>query len=963
MSRRVWTWVAHVVAWSLLVAGVTVLFLERRSDDPEPAAAGGDARYAAMPFPSTLSLEGPDRGRIGSVFRFAAEGFSDKGLTSVTLYDGARPLDVDQPAGGSSSLQLPALSVGRHTVHAVLTDEDGKVSETAPVTVLVGQAPGDEDVPVPVPLLPDEDTQDVAERIGVPSADVLLGTGKARGTAVIQVAPDAGVALLNGPDLAIIDGPVLDGLTITAAGKGCGVTLEAKGAEELTFFRGGSAAGWVQVGRPQKDGRTDVPDLSPGTHVFFARAGKGASGELESGKVEVTVPDRCRDAFGWTGDASIVDGELAVPQANGLVFLHLSVDSRPWIRVPASQDELIAVGTRTSIAHLLPALNGRHLQFEVWRMSGDIPVRVASGELRVPSDGTLASVVGQPSAISLTVKTPDGPRTGIQLGTKHQELELDWAAASPAATRVRWQVLTTNSGASNLALNPPGLLASGVSEASGGGSGRSGSFTIDTASIPRADAKPAPSKGSGKGSGTGSVAVALQPPMPTGTLTDQASYGAIVPVTDLTEVAAPVELPVEGSTVYVRVVAEAGPAAASPSVFVQLPTHQSDKTGVDFAVNTVKVDAGRAPNPKAVGCLVVDVPWDKGPAPKWDTTSPTASQDFQSYVASQFYRQSGTYCPGAFPPPKGCDAWYCEVVDFIVDAAGAIVSVVVQVYELVSYAYNGVISGVVDIVSKLNPLCLALGAGGAGDAAKSCETVTGYATKAAIGAVLASVGLPPSLPSVEQLEAIASGELDQLAVELMKQLGVPCDAATPPAGFDTALATAGEELDAPVLAAAANPCLAVAHLLIGEVRAKATADAERAMADASGLPAFPDVPGFSMTADPRGLADPLTVEVSASVVDENADLTGIFCQVIVEDPHRSGVNSIGPYPWFTIQLRPTSSNGRTWKGTGARLPTIGATTVADLQGATHDVSARSYHPSDCRIPLTTEPVTVGPFDP
>lgn len=959
MSRRVWTWVAHVVAWSLLVAGVTVLFLERRGDEAEPAAAAGKATYAAMPFPSTLSLAGPDRGRIGSVFRFAVEGFSDAGVTSVTLYDGARPLDVVRPSdGGSSStepssLALPALSVGRHTVHAEVTDGEGKVSETAPMTVLVGQAPGDEIIPVPVPVLPDEDAKDVAERIGVPVADVLMGTGKAKGTAVLQVAPDAGVAALNAPDLAIINGPALDGLTISATGRGCDVTLEATGADEVTFFHGGGlASGWLQAGRPQKDGKTEVADLSPGTHVFFARAGKGESGELESGKVEVTVPDRCRDGYGWTGDGSIVDGELAVPKASGGVFLHLSVDSKPWIRVPASQDELIAIGTRTSIAHLLPALNGKHLQLEVWRMSGDIPVRVASGELRVPTDGTLASVVGQPSALSLALQTPEGPRTGIVLGSKHQKLDFTWASASPSATRVRWQVLTNVSGASNLALNPPGLLASGVSEGSG-----NGTFTVDTADIPRADAEPAPSGGSGKGS----VAVALKPPIPNGTLSGKPSYGAIVPVTDLTEVAPPVELPVEGSTVYVRVVAETGPAAASPSVFVHLPTHQSGKTGVDFAVNTVKVNAGRAPNPKAVGCLVVDVPWDKALPPKNDGYS--AGTEFVAYVASQFYKQSGTYCPGAFPPPKGCDAWYCEVVDFIVDAAGAIVSVVVQVYELVAYAYNGVISGVTSIISKLNPVCLALGAGGEGEAAKSCETVTGYATKAAIGAVLASVGLPPSLPSVEQLEAIASGELDQLAVELMKQLGVPCDAVTAPEGFDTALATAGEQLDAPVLAAAANPCLAIAHLLIAEVRAKATADAEQALADASGLPSFPQVEGFSMTPDPRGQVDPLTVEVSASVVEENADPTGIFCQVIVEDPHRSNVNSIGPYPWFTIKLQPSSSNGRTWKGIGVRLPSIGPTTVADLQGATYDVSARSYHPSQCRIPLTIEPVTVGPFDP
>lgn len=946
MSRRGWAVVAHVVAWSLLIGGVTFFVLRWvQRDDAEPAAAASGPHYASMAFPATLSLAGPDRGRIGSEFRFSVESFSDAGARSVTLYDGTRPIDTVEPSssGRPSSLALPGLSVGRHTVHAAVTDADGEVASTAPVSILVGEAPGADPVPVEVPVEDGERLPQVAERLGLPRRD-LVKVGGGRVVALIE--PDAGAAQLSGDRLVITPGLDLGTFALSATPRGCGVALEATGASDpVNFYRGGGEAnGWVQVGRPQSDGATDVADLTPGTHVFFARAGK-----VDSAQVAVTVPDRCARSYGWTGDASIVDGELILAQPAANVFLHLSVDGRPWIRVPASQDEAIIASTRTSIAHLLPALNGSRLQLEVWKFQGDIPLRIAAGELKVPSDAAISTVVGEPSAVSLTVDTPDGARTGIQLDSQDEELAFTWTAASPAVSRVRWQVLTTDRSTSDLSLSPPGLLATGVVEGDG-----SGTFTIDTADIPRAD-RPQPAQPT---SGKGTTALALQPPLPTGSLSGQTAFGSIVSVDQLTQLAEPVELPVAGSTVFVRVVTENGPSAASPDVVVHLPTPQSADTGVDFEVTQLTTDAGRAPNPKAVGCLIVDVPW----SPTGDEPGYNAQADpwaLTRSVARQFYPQDSTVCPGAFPPPKGCDAWYCEVVEFVVDAAGAIVSVVVQLYELVAYAYNGAIDAVVDVVSKLNPLCLALGAadGGAG---KSCASVTGFATKAAITAVLASVGLPPSLPTAGQLEAIAAGELDQLAVELMKQLGVPCDTVKAPAGFDDALAVAGDQLDAPVLAAAADPCLAIAHLLIGEVRAAATANGQRALAEASGLPAFPEVKGFSMVADPRGQAAPLQVDVTARVAEANADPSGIFCQVVFYDPHRSGLRGVGPFLPLTIRLEPTSPDGRTWSGSGVRTPREGPTLVNDLQGGSWDLALRSYHPATCRIEEQITRVDVGP---
>lgn len=968
MTRRVSGWLAHALAWTLLVTGMAVLYLRHQDrEDAEPAKAT-TSTYATMPFASTLSLQGADRGRVGSAFQFAAEGFSAVGVASVTLYDGARAVDTVVPDGtGQVPLVLPALSVGRHTVHAAVTDKDGKVSDTAPVQVLVGVAPGREDVPVEVPVLPGETPTDVSERLGVPVENLLTGARKIdpkvplpTGVRVVAVVPpDAGIDLLRGESPVVTAGHDPGPLTLTAQEHPCGVELTAEGADgKVTFFRGsGGTGGWVQIGRPQGDGKTTIDGLTPGQHVFFARADQGA-GYVTSGQVSVIFPDNCGDDDGWTGTASIEDGDLIIPKDAPGAFVLLSVNGTTWHRVPASQDEFFYAHQRTSLAHLLPSLAGNRLQLQVFSVTNDIgPMQVASGELRVPTDRTIASYIGEPSAVSLTVDTKSGPASGITLESTDKTLDFTWNGASKATTRVRWQVLTTRTTASDLSLNPPGLLASGVSEASDTGNlgDRSGTFSIDTASIPRADREAPGVKGSG-------TAVALRPPAIGGVLNTEPAYASIVPVSDLTEAAAPVDLPVEGSTVFVRVVPETGPAAASPSVFVSLPAHQSVKKGVDFNVNTVKVDAGRAANPKFAGCAQVEVPWGKflPPDPFTSGDGVGTAEEFDRYYAGHHYPQSGLYCPGDWPPPEECDEWYCEVGEFLYDAAGVLIGFVVEVYSIVSHVYNGLIDGVVNVLTELNPICAALGAGGEGKAAKSCKTVTGFATKAAISAVLTTVGLPPSLPSIEELEAIASGELDALAVELMKGLGVPCDAVTPPDGFDDALAVAGEKLNAPVLSAAADPCLAVAHLLIANVRKAAVASAQQGLAASSGMPDFPDIEGLTMKADPRGLSDPMKVEVSITVRDVDADTTGLDCSAVAYRPATAGgpgygLQSIGPYGFFRFTLSPTNATGRTFKGTGVRYPIDGGVVA---EGAQFPVTVGPNQPTGCRFATTVETGTV-----
>jgi hypothetical protein len=1021
MRSKPWSWIlVYLAATAVLVAGVAVLVRDR--DDAEATDEAVELALpplAEMPFASTVSVAGPSTVQVGQQVRLSAAGYSEAPIERVDLFDGARRVaSVPGPrAASAASVSMPALSVGQHLVHVQVTDADGAVSKSAPVSVDVAPAPGEETVPVEVQADEGETIGELAERFDVepevlivqppapapdpavpgdlpdppaplPPDTPLDAEVPAGATVVINVPPDAGADLAGGTEAAVIapSPAASDELVVTAEVTGCSgrVRLTAANAPgAVTFFRASAGVpGWVQAGTTEGDGAVDVATPGSGTHVFFVR-----SGQDESAEVAVVVPPACAADLGWTGDASIVDGILTLPQSYQNVYLYLSVGGA-WQRVPASQDQFIPVGVRTDVSSLLPALAGERLDLQVWRVFGDnFTTQVASGSLEVPEGQTMADVVGEPNALSLSVDGPDGPAKGIVLDSEDRILRFRWTAASPRADQIVWQVLTKPLPTSNRDLLPDGLLATGVSERTGtGAEGGTGDFTVRTNELPRRPGTTTSptSTPSTPGSSGGGI-VLLQPPLVAAGIPKLggSAFAATVAL-DAAEAGQVLEsiigLPAPGDQVHVRILSVpdgSTVAAASTTIPVQLPVPQSVETSLDFRVDSVDVDAGRAPNPAYAQCVAVTTPWTATLPGYFDPPTvgmsgiPSATvktpEERNAEVASAFYPTSRTYCPSDFPPPAACDAWYCEVYEVVVDAAGFVVSIVVQLYEVVSYAYNGVIEGVVAAIAKFNPVCLALTAAD-DEAGGGCEKIAGIVAETAITAALASFGLPPSLPDVDQLEAIAEGNLAALGKELLELAGIPCDSLSAPPGFGDAVNGMGSELGVPAQAGAVldDPCLAVAGMMVRAVLDEAEAAATQTVAAAAGVPAFSGIDGFTMVPDPRGQSEPMVVTVAASLAQETADGTGAVCAVRAGNPDDLSSYRVGPFSrqsFSLVEADPIDGRGR-WTGSVVLPVNVGQPNpVGALQGAVFEVGVRSVHPSVCDVPLTRTTAAVAPFDP
>jgi hypothetical protein len=908
------------------------------------------------------------------------------------------------------------MRVGHHLVHVQVTDAEGAVSKSAPVSVDVAPAPGDQPVPVEVRADEGETIGELAARFDVepevlivqppaPATDPAGAPGELPeppaplppgtpldtevpegSTVVANVPPDAGGDVADGTEVAVIapSPATSDELVVTAEATGCSgrVRLTAANAPgSVTFFRASAGVpGWVQAGTTEGDGSIDVATPGSGTHVFFVRSGKRSSGE-----VAVVVPPACSQELGWTGDASIVDGILTLPQSYQNVYLYLSVGGA-WQRVPASQDQFVPVGVRTDVSSLLPALSGERLDLQVWRVFGDnFTDQVASGSLEVPEGQTMADIVGEPNALSLSVDGPDGPAKGIRLDSEDRILRFRWTAASPRANEVVWQVLTKPLATSNRDLLPDGLLGTGVSERAGtGAEGGTGEFLVRTDEIPRRPGSTPAATGTPVGSGGGGITLLKPPVALTGIPKLGGSAFAATVALDAAEAGEVLEsiagLPAPGDQVYVRILSVpdgSTVAAASTTIAVQLPVPQSIDTSLDFRVDAVEIDAGRAPNPAFAQCVAVTTPWT-GILPGY-FDPPTAGMsgvpgtkvktpaERNAEVASAFYPTSRTYCPSDFPPAEDCDAWYCDVYEVVVDAAGFVVSIVVELYEVVSYAYNGVIEGVVAAIAKFNPVCLALTAAD-DEAGGGCEAIAGIVAETAITAALASFGLPPSLPDVDQLQAIAEGNLAALGKELLELAGIPCDSLSAPPGFGDAVNGMGSELGVPAQAGAAldDPCLAVAGMMVRAVIDEAEAAASQTVAAAAGVPAFSGIEGFAMVPDPRGQSEPMVVRVTASLAQATADGTGAVCAMRAGDPDDMNRYQVGPFSRRSFLLEeadPVDGKGR-WTGAAVLAVYQGqANPVGALQGAVFDVGVRSVSPSVCEVPLARTTAAVQPFDP
>jgi hypothetical protein len=326
------------------------------------------------------------------------------------------------------------------------------------------------------------------------------------------------------------------------------------------------------------------------------------------------------------------------------------------------------------------------------------------------------------------------------------------------------------------------------------------------------------------------------------------------------------QLRASGGQVYVRAVGrgEAGPhvpisiylGLVSNSVPVTLlsPDQQVDQ----FQVTSLTLDNGPYPNPAYADCVVVDnIHWTSQQVQIAHLRRLNGTENSTDNLVLT-YPGDGRYCFG--PPSNDC-GFFCAVGQFF----GALLSGLEDVWDFIANTFNSLIDKLSELAAELNPICAAIGAAGSSKGKQDCKTITGIAAHAAISAVLAAYGIPPSLPTSAQIGQIAKGDLTVLAETYLEELGVPCNGATVSGSEATALADASSAagLDVkPDADGTIDPCKAALDALLGQIEGAVSQKAQDDVATEDYATPCP-VDLCTIKQDPSGYVQPPLIHVQA----------------------------------------------------------------------------------------------------
>lgn len=699
--------------------------------------------------------------------------------------------------------------------------------------------------------------------------------------------------------------------SLTVDVDGCSVLLSSKKKSKapLSVYQATrGSVGFTETGTIQGDGKLTINALPPGTHVFL---GGYADDPTSTAPVSVTIPEKCLAAI-WKGNASLIGGILTIPKAtDSLLIIYLSVDGQPAVRIPSDNLRTFRASTRhIDVTADLPTLRGDKIHLEVWKVSpnGDNAQKFATGDANLPDGMTPADLIGESGAASLSIK----PTQAKVVDTK---ITGTWSTRSARPDRVLWQVLTQPLSTTDVSMAPPGLVASGVSlamTAASGGEGAAGTFDVPISSLVLPKPTPVTSKPvslsqlSGRKPST-NLPTGVPKLIPDTMSIDTSTFAdTAVSNAEYTDGIVDNRPVISGTTYFLRVVpfdgtSPLGGASASvrfdgvlPTFPPQIPLHQGN----------VMFGGGRAGNPDLAACVrVTAMPW-KG------------YTDKQLYSA--FFPNPGTYCPGDWSHSSSDSCWapqvFCDVWDATVEGVTWLVDKAAKVWDVIAMVYNKIVDTVVTILAKLNPYCLqaAIAAQASGsigfskdvqDTAKAasdlCEKVSKVATKAVVSAVMASFGLPPELPTSEQLEAMAKGDLTEIAVAYLENLGVPCedltvDAQTAGAVSDGVKAAGGSV--PPGTADGVDVCRDAIGMVMDQVENEVKVQLQTQIAASTGLPLpFQPIDGFEFTMEPRGAYTPPQLAILTGPAKTKAPIIGV-CTVGV-------AGDIGAAEKFTFKIR------------------------------------------------------------
>lgn len=799
-------WIILMIVSGMIAGFGVYRQVEGRSDDgAAPVGAEDLAPLAPAPFAvSVTPVVDTPRAAVGVPQPISVTAVGD-GVGELVLYDGDRVIGRAPITGGEDGTPVtqlfdwPPLAPGDHVLHAAAVGADPtQVAHSAPVRIMAV----DPVVPGTPPDLPDPPPP-----AGAPET-------------VIEVTQD-----------------------------GCGANIAPESGTVSVYETGGGGPGFRLLGTASASEPLSTGDLTPGTHVFVAGP-EGAP--ADSAPVAVTAADDCLADL-WSGEATLFDGALRLPEPAPNMWVYLGVDGEAFQRVPAT-GAVSAPDGNVDLTGVLPALSGKTVKLQVWEAgaSPGAPATLVAQSETVASDGlTVSDIIGEPVSLSLRSNV-----STMEVTTK--EVTFNWDSSSTRIDAVQWQLLARPLSVGDRGISSPLLLGSGISETGSGKgiqvvAGTSGAFTIPAATLlagrtpdtpPTAVVASATPTLADLKIGSSPVTATQVTPAQLGEINDVSSYLTPMPIGDVFVRV----LPLSGTTVI---------GDASPTLGITLPALSGKYAG--FTPTSITLDPGRAANHDLYNCIRVT---EVGPLDR-----PTLA-DGTPFAA--FYPTPGTYCPNDWERDDGsCDFW-CTVVEDL----GSVVSFLATVWDGIAYLYNGIVDLAVDLIANLNPFCLTAKVGAAvvksgiaDDISEGCEAVGRVVGRAIVTAVLTSFGLPPSLPTSAELAAIATGNLKALALAYLKQLGVPCDEMTVPAEGLQAAELAGVDPDLPKEPdGSVSVCGAMIDAVADQMTSEIKAIGKTQIANTTGMPPTSD-PATTVIIEPRSKYTGATVDIVGAPID------------------------------------------------------------------------------------------------
>ena len=934
---------SSTIEWPALQPGKHTLSAVTTSDDGSVGDTQTVAVTVAPPPAGTKAASSVpvSKGETAGAYRARLNGADalvpDPARTRVTGRSaGQQPPAQSTPATGAPRKAAPLPAAKQGLVSLAKAAGWVALSSLPPTTVLT---PGSRGV-VALGSLSPLPTGKPGKGISIPAVTAPLTVLPSAGPSATPSAAPAATQSADGS----LSGTLPGGLTYTVAPsktRVCNIEATFTGTDSskdkvVLAYSSGSRPTPREIGASYLGGGSTVlAPLPAGSGQVYVRFKGHQSPPLP---VQTSV-----DCVGtWEGDLTLVDGVLTLPQKGGSVFLYLTEldHDKHAIRVPAlAQQTMVIPGTTADITPYLPKIpTGKHFRIEAWRPP------VGNGEATMIASATLtlfdfnyydaASMLGAPNALTLEVRVGNGWKTARLDDDEPHPLDFRWHSDDPTVSGVLWQVLRVPLSAGNTAADPIGLLASG------GGVGKygKGEFTLPAEALDPAQkatgddkltvtwvSKPDPVSNPSPTSPP-SLSKALSPQEPD------------APVADVVQQADSIT-PWLGQRVFVRVIGLVGYGSSwgLSGIASNLVDYDPPQSGLedrpDFELTKATVEPPTRANLDLASCIrITKLPYD---AAGNVTVPQPAGYPLEIGAMRAFYPSPGMYCPGDFDY-AGCDI-SCQLGQFADLAAEA--------WDFIAAAYNGLIDSAAELMATLNPVCLAAGAADAEGVQSACEKITKVVAHVAIEVALAAFGLPPSLPTSQQVVAIAQGNLEDAALAALKYAGVPCDDLTlDPAEASVANAAAdkaGVDLPQPGEGQEFGACQILIHVVMQKLKDGVKEAVTASALTTSGLPSFPHVVGFEAIPEPTGRQGPAVLTVFAkpiaSTVPAGYDLSSL----------RFAIDAKSQSYWYagtTLQMAPALLLKDTWVAV-ATLPNL------------HPLEPVTYH-TDVQIDLRSNDLLV-----